>query len=201
MGPGKKRDWGYASSDEDGNPTYTSYEKDGSVNRYSDRGDGYHTHEHWKDKDDYNSGKDPDQSRYDKGKSENPSIGEVQKNGGCYLTTACMEHFKTLFEDDCYELRVLRWFRDEYVDKADINHYYKTAPIVVEAINSLPEHNKIYDYIYDNVVYTCVKNIEEGQYNKAYDTYMSNMLTFEEQFAKPLLQSKVVKTLKLIKTR
>lgn len=31
---GKKRDWGYASVADDGNLIYTSYEKDGSVNRY-----------------------------------------------------------------------------------------------------------------------------------------------------------------------
>ena len=40
MGRGSNRDWGYASSDEDGNLTYTSYERNGSVNRYSDNGDG-----------------------------------------------------------------------------------------------------------------------------------------------------------------
>lgn len=35
---GKKRDWGYASVADDGNLIYTSYEKDGSVNRYKDNG-------------------------------------------------------------------------------------------------------------------------------------------------------------------
>ena len=197
MGPGKKRDWGYASSDEKGNLTYTSYEKDGSVNRYSDRGDGYHTHEHWKSKDDYNRGGDPDQSRYDRGKTENPSTGDVQKNGGCYLTSACMKHFKEGFDDNCYELRVLRWFRDNFVDNKDIEHYYVTAPFIVEAIDKIPENEKIYNYIYDNVVDRCVTNIEDGNYNEAYDTYKSSIKVFEEQFARPLLKTKLIKTLRL----
>lgn len=58
MSKGGNRDWGYASSDADGNLTYTSYEKSGGVNRYSDNGDGGHSHSHWDNKDDYNSGRD-----------------------------------------------------------------------------------------------------------------------------------------------
>lgn len=60
MSKGSNRDWGYASSDDKGNLTYTSYEKSGSVNRYSDNGDGGHSHEHWNSKDDYDSEKDSD---------------------------------------------------------------------------------------------------------------------------------------------
>ena len=59
-----------------------------------------------------------------------------------FLTTDCMRHFGKLFEDDCYELRVLRWFRDNYVEKEDIEKYYKVAPIIVEAINA-DEHSDI----------------------------------------------------------
>ena len=43
-------------------------------------------------------------------KSESSSV-DVK----CYLTTACMKHFQENFDDDCYELRVLRWFRDNFV--------------------------------------------------------------------------------------
>ena len=57
---GKNRDWGYASYTPDGRLIYTSYEKDGSVNRYTDNGDGGHSHEYWSNKDDYNMGNDPE---------------------------------------------------------------------------------------------------------------------------------------------
>ena len=92
-------------------------------------------------------------------------------SGGCYLTTACMKHFKELFDDNCYELRVLRWFRDNYVDKEDIIHYYQIAPLIVEAINNDEQKDMIYDYIFDNIVDTCVKAIENGNFNFAYDRY------------------------------
>lgn len=45
---GSNRDWGYASynidrdDDSDSNLQYTSYEKNGSVNRYVGNGDGGH---------------------------------------------------------------------------------------------------------------------------------------------------------------
>lgn len=35
----------------------------------------------------------------------------------CYLTTACMRHFKENFDDNCYELQVLRWFRDNFISE------------------------------------------------------------------------------------
>ena len=43
----------------------------------------------------------------------------------CYLTTACMKYFQENFDDNCYELTVLRWFRDNFVSKEDIEHYYE----------------------------------------------------------------------------
>ena len=43
-----------------------------------------------------------------------------------------MKYFKENFDDNCYELTVLRWFRDNFVSKEDIKHYYEVAPIIVE---------------------------------------------------------------------
>ena len=200
MSKGGNRDWGYASynvdNEDDNRLTYTSYEKNGSVNRYSDNGDGGHSHEHWKNADDYNSGKDADHSRSESNSSPNPSTGEIQSNGGCYLTTACMKYMQEMFDDNCYELTVLRWFRDNFVSKEDIKHYYEIAPIIVEAIDKEEQNDVIYNYIYDNVVDYCVTQIENGNYKEAYNRYKNSILSFEETFAKPLLEQKVVKTLK-----
>lgn len=115
---------------------------------------------------------------------------------GCYLTTACMRHFQENFDDNCYELTVLRWFRNNFVSQDDIDHYYKTAPIIVEAINQEENNNIIYDYIYDNVVDYCVMQIENGNYEDAYNRYKDSIICFERQFAKPLLEQKFVKVLK-----
>ena len=37
---------------------------------------------------------------------------EKSSGSGCYLTTACMQHMKEKFDDNCNELMTLRWFRD-----------------------------------------------------------------------------------------
>ena len=93
-------------------------------------------------------------------------------------------------------MTVLRWFRDNFVSKEDIEHYYEVAPIIIESINNEEKSDIIYNYIYDNIVDYCVVQIEQGNYDKAYSRYKSGVLTLEEQFAKPFLQQKFVKTLK-----
>lgn len=201
---GENRKWGYASYDvdryddySDSNLQYTSYEKSGSVNKYGDNGDGGHSHDNYKDSSNYNSGGDPDYSRSESNNSSNPSTGEVQSNGGCYLTTACMKHMQEEFDDNCEELTILRWFRDKFVSKEDIKHYYKTAPIIVDTIDKLEDNKKIYEYIYENVVDACVKAIKNKDYDFAYNRYKSSILALEEQYARRTLEERLVNVLKL----
>lgn len=115
----------------------------------------------------------------------------------CYLTSACMKYFQEKFDDNCYELIVLRWFRDNFVSKEDIEHYYEVAPIIVDTINKEEKSNLVYDYIYDNIVDYCVEQIEQGNYDAAYRRYKNSVLILEEQFAKSSLTNRFVKTLKL----
>lgn len=102
----------------------------------------------------------------------------------CYLTTACMKHYLNKFKDDCYELTVLRWFRDNFVSKEDIKHYYSVAPLIVESIEMEEKKDIIYDYIYDNVVDYCVNQIENGNYENAYLRYKDSILCLENTYAK-----------------
>lgn len=118
-------------------------------------------------------------------------------SGSCYLTSACMSYFQEEFDDNCYELTVLRWFRDNFVSAEDIKHYYEVAPIIVEAIDKDEKSNVIYDYIYDNVIDYCVEQIEHGNYIDAYNRYKSSVLVLEEQFSTPLFQKSKVKTIRL----
>lgn len=117
-------------------------------------------------------------------------------SGGCYLTSACMKFFQEKFDDKCYELTVLRWFRDNFVSKEDIEHYYETAPVIVEAIDNDENSELIYNYIYDNVVDACVLAIENGDYEFAYNRYKESILLLEEQFARPLLEQRLIRVLK-----
>ena len=82
-------------------------------------------------------------TRTDNNRDDNTS--NSSKGSGCYLTTACMKHYLNNFDDNCYELSVLRWFRDNFVSNEDIEHYYNTAPYIVEGIEK--EDNK--DIVYN----------------------------------------------------
>ena len=139
---------------------------------------------------------------YDKGSWSSTTHGPDKSDtssgsGGCYLTSACMKYFQENFDDNCYELTVLRWFRDNFISKEDIEHYYEVAPVIVETINKEEKSGIIYDYIYDNIVNYCVKQIKQGNYDKAYSRYKNSVLILEEQFARPMLEQRLVKTLKL----
>ena len=122
--------------------------------------------------------------------------GKETTDTQCYLITSCMRHFNEDFDDAGYELTVLRWFRDKFVSKEDIEHYYEIAPTIVEAINECLESDEIYNYIYKHVIDECVKAIEAGNYDFAYSRYKNSILAFEETYAKPMLGQRLIKVLK-----
>ena len=113
----------------------------------------------------------------------------------CYLTSACMQHFAQQFNDKCYELQLLRWFRDNFVSEEDIAHYYETAPLIVGEINSLPNSNEIYDKIYYHVIDVCVKAIEKSEYAVAYQRYKESILQLEEAYVRPALEQRLIRAL------
>ena len=137
---------------------------------------------------------------YDKGTftiNEKSNGKKTSTNCGCYLTTACMRHKLEQFDDNCEELTILRWFRDNFVSKEDIEHYYESAPIIVEAIDKQENNDELYNYIYYNIISACVDAIKKGDYEFTYNRYRSSILTLEEQFIKPQLEEKPIKRLKL----
>ena len=183
----KKERWGYASYDvdkpeEETDLIYTRYYPSGHTEQFYDTGDGGHGHAHWDDSDYHDAGEDPDWVRNERSKRDNPSIEDVQNDSGCYLTTACMQHFGDNFDDNCHELTVLRAFRDKYVSPEDIKHYYRVAPAIVKGLNNMPYSDFIYHYIYKNLVDKCVKLIESGNYEMAYYRYKRSVLNFEKKF-------------------
>ena len=138
---------------------------------------------------------------YDKGTfsiNEKSDGEKTSTDCRCYLTTACMRNLRENFDDNCYELTVLRWFRDNFVSNEDIEHYYKVAPIIVETIENENEISakSIYNYIYNNVVSYCVTQIEQKNYSEAYARYKDSVLILEEHVARPSLEKRLVKVLK-----
>ena len=194
---GRNRSWGYASynvdDEDDEKLSYTSYENSGRVNRYHDNGDGHHSHSSWDDKKDYEAGEEPNFNRNESGRSENPSSAD-----GCYVTTACMHHYKSNFDDNCYELTILRWLRDNFASEEDKYHYYSVAPIIVEAITQLENSNEIFKNIYENIIVKCIEAIEDKKFKLAYNIYKLSMIKLEKIYAKPVLEQKLVLALKNI---
>ncbi len=105
----------------------------------------------------------------------------------CYLTTACMKHYMEEFDDNCYYLDILRWFRDNFVSKEDKKEYYEVAPKVVETIDHRNDANSIYQEIYYKVIQVCVKLIEYGRYDEAYEIYKNNVLDLQNKYVKKLV--------------
>ena len=113
----------------------------------------------------------------------------------CYLTTACMRNLKNNFDDQCYQLDILRWFRDKFVSQEDKEHYYEIAPIIVNEIEKSNNKDNVYKYIYDNVVLYCVRKIEDENFDEAYSRYKNSVLALENQFVKSVKQQPHVKKL------
>lgn len=103
-------------------------------------------------------------------------------SGGCFLTSACMNALSDSFDDDCYELRTLRWFRDNHVSKEDIERYYEIAPRIVQQIDDTASSREIYKRIYDDVVRVCVEAIEANNFAYAYEVYRKAVKYLEAQY-------------------
>lgn len=109
----------------------------------------------------------------------------------CFLTTACMRYYHENFNDDCYELRMLRWLRDNCVLDEDVAHYYEVAPTIVERIEK-DNQEMVYNYIYDNLVSYCIMEIENGNYEEAVNRYKQIVCELE-RFYLPDTSKKVLK--------
>lgn len=105
-----------------------------------------------------------------------------KQTGQCYLTSACINYYQDCFNDNCYELNVLRWFRDNFVSKEDVEYYYAVAPTIVEKIDGLSEKkNKIYEYIYNSIIKYCIEAINKKDFDKAYQRYKTSVLVLYEE--------------------
>lgn len=103
-------------------------------------------------------------------------------SGKCYLTTACISHLQDKFDDNCYELTTLRWFRDNYVSTEDIEYYYFISPIILEVIESMPNKVSIYENIYEETIIPALDAISHGDYMLAYDIYKNGVLYLKNKY-------------------
>lgn len=92
----------------------------------------------------------------------------------CYITTAVCESKNK--PDDCYELSLLRSFRDDYLlqsaqGEAMVHEYYDVAPSIVKHIGKRTDADKIYEGIWQQYLSPCIRLIESGQNEKCVDLY------------------------------
>jgi Domain of unknown function (DUF4157) len=111
-------------------------------------------------------------------------IPQANANSCCYITTACM--LSRGLEDDCEELMVLRFFRDDYLlkrrnGKELVEIYYRYSPKIVEAIDKKADAAAIYESLYD-VIRSCVHAIKKGNNDYAYETYCAMVIRLKEEY-------------------
>ena len=106
-------------------------------------------------------------------------------SGGCFITSACVIAMGK--DDDCYELTLLRNFRDNYLKKTktgieDVKKYYEIAPQIVKKIDSSINKKTIYQGIYDSMISPCIKYIERCEYEKAHYHYRMEVIKLSDLY-------------------
>ena len=139
-----------------------------------------------------------DLERYDTHYHNEDRTEKDETRGECYLTTSCMKYLKDNFDDNCYELSILRKFRDKYVSQEDIEHYYKVAPKIVEAIDNSEYKDKIYNDIYKYIIEPCIHFIEKQEYQKAYDRYKISSMVLEKNFLAKVKVKQMINKRKMV---
>lgn len=114
------------------------------------------------------------------GKATFEMLNEGFKKKWCFITTAVCGTLKK--PDDCVELTSFRNFRDNYLSnqpggKEQIQEYYIIAPLIVNAINTSGEKDKIYKEIWSNRLSKCLEYYKQGEYEKCREEY-ADMVSF-----------------------
>lgn len=103
----------------------------------------------------------------------------------CYITTAvCKSLHKTA---DCYELELLRDYRDNYLRSKPegeqiIEKYYDVAPTIVKRIDKSDDAEEKYRYIWEHYLRPCVVAIESGELEVCGRTYMDMVEELRGQY-------------------
>ena len=119
------------------------------------------------------------------------SIGTFEEiDGGfkrklCYITTAVCESLGK--PDDCYELRMLREYRDEYLlrdecGRSIVDTYYNIAPTIVNRINKKEDRREIYRNIFNEYINPCISYIEGNEPEKCKELYSDMVYSLRDEY-------------------
>lgn len=103
----------------------------------------------------------------------------------CYITTAACESQGRA--DDCYELTLLRDYRDSYLMSSAegaelVEEYYNIAPTIVNRISRQKNAKELYGEIWDSYLIPCVHLIEEGEQEACRERYMDMVHTLKGRY-------------------
>lgn len=103
----------------------------------------------------------------------------------CYITTAVCEQLGK--GPDCRELRLLKDYRDQYLDTTPEGHalveaYYDIAPTIVKRIEREPDRDRIYEEIYQEHLLPCIRKIEAQDYEGCGAGYREMVLALKARF-------------------
>lgn len=110
--------------------------------------------------------------------SDESNIQSAGSSGGCFITTIIVAHQGKL--DDCQELQVLRWFRDEILFKHQdesirnlVKTYYEAQPVLTPILNSLltEDKDRLFNFWYDNYLAPAVNCVLASDYEAAISNY------------------------------
>ena len=111
----------------------------------------------------------------------------------CYITTAVCESLNK--PRDCYELQVLKAYRDNYLSAAPggealIAQYYDLAPTIVKRVNKQKEHASIYRELYETYISPCVRLIEEGENEACREKYQEMVERLQAEYLNAVKEQK-----------
>lgn len=103
----------------------------------------------------------------------------------CYITTAVCDTFGKA--DSCYELTVLRDYRDHYLaslpdGEALIQKYYDVAPTIVKHINQSDDANEVYQAIWSTYLQPCISMIENQKMEDCRALYEEMVYTLRDKY-------------------
>ena len=122
---------------------------------------------------------------YKIGQSTVAGIESGFKNGLCYITTAvCRSQGRP---DDCYELTLLRDYRDGYMMETEsgsriVKEYYNIAPTIVKRIDREQNSDEIYAQIWEHYLQPCVQLIEANRNEACKELYTDMVRRLEEKY-------------------
>lgn len=107
------------------------------------------------------------------------------KKGLCYITTAVCKSLDK--PDDCYELTLLRDYRDQYLMAAEesskiVKAYYDIAPTIVKKIDRRDDAAAVYHDIWNEYIRPCVRLIEEQKNEECKELYRNMVEQLESRY-------------------